>query len=183
MPGGSICSSLSYISVRDGGSGRGEASTRSIKLSGSQRSCTGRLSAAPRASSSQHPISLPPRLISPTPRLKFPMPSVCLCSSAAPGPGPCQNTGRCGGLYTACVCARAFTSEGELATHSQQRQGEAGGPYERQGAKKKKKHKSVGLFSLLPMSPFFFLDYIHDTVVYSLSLRVSGSFLLSLGAE
>ncbi|CAB1444755.1 unnamed protein product [Pleuronectes platessa] len=51
MPGGSICSSLSYISVGDGGSGRGEASTRSIKLSGSQRSCTGRLSAAPGATS------------------------------------------------------------------------------------------------------------------------------------
>lgn len=30
-------------------------------------------SAAPRASSSQHPISLPPRLISPTPRFKFPV--------------------------------------------------------------------------------------------------------------
>ncbi|KAK5871666.1 hypothetical protein PBY51_004531 [Eleginops maclovinus] len=41
MPGGSICSSLSYISVRDGGPGRGEASTRSIKLSGSQRAAQG----------------------------------------------------------------------------------------------------------------------------------------------
>lgn len=90
MPGGSICSSLSNISVRDGGLGRGEACTRSIKLSGSQQSCTGRLSAAPRASSSQHPISLPPRLISPTPRLKFPVAQsllllLLLLSSVRPG--------------------------------------------------------------------------------------------------
>lgn len=76
----------------------GEACTRSIKLSGSQRSCTGRISAAPGAGSSQHHISLPPRLISPKARLKFPMTSVCRCSSAASGPGPCLNTGRCRGL-------------------------------------------------------------------------------------
>lgn len=87
MPGGSICSSLSNISVRDGGLGRGEASTRSIKLSGSQQSCTGRLSAAPRASSSQHPISLPPRLISPTPQLKFPVAQSLLLLLSSVGPG------------------------------------------------------------------------------------------------
>lgn len=30
------------------------------------------------------------------------------------------------------------------------------------------------------MSPFFFHDYIHNTVVYSLSLQVSGSFFFSV---
>lgn len=149
MPGGSICSSLSYISVRDGGLGRGEASTRSIKLSGSQRSCTGRLSAAPGASSSQHPISLPPRLISSTPRLKFPMPSVCCCccrrrcSSAAPGPGAVSKHGEMARFRPRARVWRVRNSRvvsGDKKTRSH------GEFHERRGAKKN--HKSLLLFLL-----------------------------------
>lgn len=150
MPGGSICSSLSYISVRDDGLGRGEASTRSIKLSGSQRSCTGRLSAAPGASSSQHPISLPPRLISSTPRLKFPMPSVCCCccrrSSAAPGPGAMSKHGE---MARFGPCARVWRVRNSHAVSGDKikKKKEATGSSMKDEVQKKN-HKSLLLFLL-----------------------------------
>lgn len=179
MPGGSICSSLSYISVRDGGLGRGEASTRSIKLSGSQRSCTGRLSAAPRASSSQHPISLPPRLISSTPRLKFPMPSVCYCcccrrccSSAAPGPGAMSKHGE---MLRFRPRARVWRVRNSRAVSGDKKKKKRSHRefHERRGAKKIINHCccfcSLSHSACHP-SPFFSHDYIHNTVVCSLSL-------------
>lgn len=142
MPGGSICSSLSNISVRDGGLGRGEASARSIKLSGSQQSCTGRLSAAPRASSSQHPISLPARLISLTPRLKFPVAQSLLPpSSVGPG-GHVENTGRWRGSRSRVSDANAARWVRSAEMGQSQRERCVRGRVKQTNKKRKKKTKT-----------------------------------------
>lgn len=78
------------------------------------------------------------------------------------------------------VCVHSPLSN--LESHGQQRQKEPeGSPMKEEVRKKIINHCCCPPpHSLLPMSPFFSHDYIHNTVVYFLSLQASGSFLLSL---
>lgn len=85
----------------------------------------------------------------------------------------------------ACVSVHANFWRQDSTSCSQQRgEGAAGAPWKRKkkeiSRKNKKNINQCFIFlsrSPLPVCPFFFFSYIHNTVVYSLSHQISGSFL------
>lgn len=85
-----------------------------------------------------------------------------------------------------CLCLCTLISEGKIALAAVSREEkELQGPHERQknkeiNRKNKKNINQCFIFlshSPLPVCPFFFFSCIHNTVVYSLSHQISGSFL------